>query len=127
MPRYFTLSEANETLNAIRPLVDEIQAIRQKVLSSQPEIWSALEKSVGNGGNRSLSLLIQDFEQLDALVHSILELGILIKDINIGLLDFPALREGREVYLCWQLGEGEIAFWHEVDSGYAGRQPIDSF
>lgn len=127
MPRYFTLSEANETLNTIRPLVDEIQAIRQKVLSSQPEIWSALEKSVGNGGNRSLSLLIQDFEQLDALVHSILELGVLIKDINTGLLDFPALREGREVYLCWQLGEGEIAFWHEVDSGYAGRQPIDSF
>jgi hypothetical protein len=127
MPRYFTLSEANETLNNIRPLVDEIQAIRQKVLSSQPDIWSALEKSVGNGGNRSLSLLIEDFEQLDALVHSILELGVLIKDINTGLLDFPALREGREVYLCWQLGEGEIAFWHEVDSGYAGRQPIDSF
>lgn len=127
MPRYFTLSEANETLNTIRPLVDEIQAIRQKVLSSQPDIWSALEKSVGNGGNRSLSLLIEDFEQLDALVHSILKLGVLIKDINTGLLDFPALREGREVYLCWQLGEGEIAFWHEVDSGFAGRQPIDSF
>jgi hypothetical protein len=127
MPRYFTLAEANETLNTIRPLVDEIQAIRQKVLSSHPEVWSTLEKSIGNGGNRTLSLLIQDFEQLDALVHSILELGVLIKDINIGLLDFPAVREGREVYLCWQLGEGEIAFWHEVDSGYAGRQPIDSF
>ena len=127
MPRYFTISEANETLNTIRPLVNEIQAIRQKVLSSQPDIWSALEKSVGNGGNRALSLLIEDFEQLDALVHSILELGVLIKDINTGLLDFPALREGREVYLCWQLGEGEIAFWHEVDSGFAGRQPIDSF
>jgi hypothetical protein len=127
MPRYFTLSEANETLNTIRPLVDEIQAIRQKVLSSQPDIWSALEKSVGNGGNRSLSLLIEDFEQLDALVHSVLELGVLIKDINTGLLDFPALREGREVYLCWQLGEGEIAFWHEVDTGFAGRQPIDNF
>ena len=127
MPRYFTLSEANETLNTIRPLVDQIQAIRQKVLSSQPDIWSALEKSVGNGGNRSLSLLIEDFEQLDALVHSILELGVLIKDINTGLLDFPALREGREVYLCWQYGEGEIAFWHEVDTGFAGRQPIDSF
>ena len=127
MPRYFTISEANETLNTIRPLVNEIQAIRQKVLSSQPDIWSALEKSVGNGGNRALSLLIEDFEQLDALVHSILELGVLIKDINTGLLDFPALREGREVYLCWQLGEGEIAFWHEVNSGFAGRQSIDSF
>jgi hypothetical protein len=127
MPRYFTLSEANETLNTIRPLVDNIQAIRQKVLSSQPDIWSALEKSVGNGGNRTLSLLIEDFEHLDALVHSILELGVLIKDINTGLLDFPAVREGREVYLCWQYGEGEIAFWHEVDTGFAGRQPIESF
>jgi hypothetical protein len=127
MPRYFTLPEANETLNSIRPLINEIHAIRQKVLASQPEIWSALEKSVGNGGNRSLSLLIEDFEQLDALVHSILELGVLIKDINTGLLDFPALREGREVYLCWQYGEGDIAYWHEVDMGYAGRRPIESF
>ena len=127
MPRTFTLTQANETLNAIRPLMEEIQAIRQKVLASQPEVWSALEKSVGNGGNRTLSLLIEDFEKLDALVHSILDLGVLIKDINTGLLDFPALRDGREVYLCWQYGEGEIAFWHEVDAGYAGRQPIDRF
>ena len=52
---------------------------------------------------------------------------VLIKDINLGLLDFPALKDGREVYLCWQYGEGEIAFWHEVEAGFAGRQPIDSF
>jgi hypothetical protein len=127
MPRYFTLPQANETLNLIRPLVDEVQRIRLKVLAKQPEAWPAIERSVGNGGNRALSDLVQDFEKLDALVHRILETDVLIKDINLGLLDFPALKEGREVYLCWQYGEGEIAFWHEVEAGFAGRQPIETF
>lgn len=127
MSRYFTLEQANEALITIRPLMDEVQAIRQKILSTQPEAWSAIERSVGNGGSRALSKIVQDFEKLDALVHRILDTDVLIKDINIGLLDFPALRNGREVYLCWQYGEGDIAFWHEVDAGYAGRQPIVTF
>lgn len=127
MPRYFTLQEANETLVTIRPLMDEVQSIRQKILAKQPEAWPAIEKSAGNGGNRALSNMIQDFEKLDALVHLIQDTGVLIKDINTGLLDFPALRDGREVYLCWQYGEGEIAFWHEVEAGFAGRQPIENF
>jgi len=127
MPRYFTLQEANETLTTIRPLMEEVQTIRQKILANQPEAWPAIEKSAGNGGNRALSNMIQDFEKLDALVHLIQDTGVLIKDINIGLLDFPALRDGREVYLCWQYGEGDIAFWHEVEAGFAGRQPIDEF
>ena len=127
MPQYFTLQEANETLVTIRPLMDEVQTIRQKILANQPEAWPAIEKSAGNGGNRALSNMVQDFEKLDALVHRIQDTGALIKDINTGLLDFPALRDGLEVYLCWQYGEGEIAFWHEVEAGFAGRQPIDKF
>ena len=127
MPRYFTLPEANQALTIIRPLMDEIQAIRQKILTNQPEAWTAIEKSVGNGGSRSLSAMVQDFERLDVLVHDILDTGVLIKDINIGLLDFPALKDGREVYLCWQYGEADIAYWHEVEAGYSGRQPIDTF
>jgi hypothetical protein len=125
--RYFTLLEANETLNLIRPLMDEVQAIRRKILKNQPEAWPAIEKSAGNGGNRALSNMVQDFEKFDALIHRIQDMDVLIKDINLGLLDFPALKDGREVYLCWQYGEGDIAFWHEVEEGYAGRQPIDSF
>ena len=127
MPQYFTISEANEALVIIRPLMDEVQAIRQKIMATQPEAWTAIEKSVGNGGSRSLSQIVQDFEKLDALVHQILDTGVLIKDVNIGLLDFPALRNGNEVYLCWQFGEGDIAYWHEVEAGYAGRQPINTF
>ena len=125
--RYFTLQEANETLNIIRPWMDEVQAIRIKILKNQPEAWPAIEKSAGNGGNRALSNLVQDFEKFDALIHRIQATNALIKDINLGLLDFPALKDGREVYLCWQYGEEDIAFWHEVEAGYAGRQPIDSF
>jgi hypothetical protein len=127
MPRYFTLQEANETLNIIRPLVNEIQAIRQTILKNKPEAWPAIEKSAGNGGNRALSNMVKDFEKLDLLVHQIQDMDVLIKDINLGLLDFPALKDGREVYLCWQYGEGEIAFWHEVEAGFAGRQPIETF
>ncbi len=127
MPKFFTLEQANEALKIIRPLMEDIQSIRQKILEKQPETWTAIEKSVGNGGNRTLSRMVQDFERLDALVHRILDTGAQIKDINIGLLDFSAMKDGREVYLCWQYGEGEIAYWHEVDAGYTGRQPIDRF
>ena len=127
MPQYFTLQQANEALKTIRPLMDEVQAIRQKILSNQPEAWPAIEKSAGNGGNKALSAMVQDFERFDALIHQILNTGVQIKDINIGLLDFPAIRNGREVYLCWKHGEDDIAFWHEVDAGFAGRQSIDNF
>ena len=127
MPQYFTLQQANEALRIIRPLMDEVQLISQKILASQPEAWPAIEKSAGNGGNKALSAMVQDFERLDALIHQILDTGVQIKDVNIGLLDFSAQRDGREVYLCWKYGENDIAFWHEVDAGYAGRQPIESF
>ncbi|NJC98475.1 MAG: DUF2203 family protein [Anaerolineae bacterium] len=127
MPQFFTLHQANEALRIIRPLMEEVQAIRAKILASQPEAWPAIEKSAGNGGNRALSNLVQDFERLDALIHQILDTGVQIKDINLGLLDFSAIKDGREVYLCWKYGEGDIAFWHELEAGFAGRQPIASF
>jgi len=127
MPRYFSLSEANEALKIIRPLMDEVQTIRLKILASQPEAWPAIEKSAGNGGNKALSTLVQDFERLDALIHQILNTGAQIKDVNTGLLDFSSMRDGHEVYLCWKHGEDDIAFWHEVDAGFAGRQSIDTF
>ena len=125
--RYFSLQEANEALKIIRPLMGEVQAIRQKILKNQPEAWPAIEKSAGNGGNRALSNMVHDFEKFDTLIHRIQDTDVLIKDINLGLLDFPALKDGRDVYLCWQYGEEDIAFWHEVEAGYAGRQPIESF
>jgi hypothetical protein len=127
MPHYFTLEEANKALEAIRPWMDEIQQIRSEILRRQPEAWSAVEKSAGNGGNPALSQMVTKFDRLDQLLHRILDAGAEVKDINAGLLDFPALRNGRPVYLCWKYGEEKIEYWHEIEAGFAGRQPIESF
>ena len=96
-------------------------------MAHQPEIWPAIERSAGNGGNPTLSKLVKDFQRLDDLLHRILDTGAQVKDINTGLLDFPAWRKDHEVYLCWKYGEGKIEFWHEIEAGFAGRQSIEQF
>lgn len=125
--RYFTLPEANSALDTIRPVIAEILSIRSSILEHRPDIWPAIERSAGNGGNATLSRVAQDFQRLDALVHRILGTGAQIKDINSGLLDFPAWRADHEVCLCWKYGEDAIRFWHEIEAGFAGRRPIDEF
>ena len=127
MPKYFTLQEANEVLNAIRPLLDEIQTVRKEILARKPEVWPVVERAAGNGGSQQASKLVREFERLEAFVRQVQDTGALFKDINLGLLDFPALKDGREVYLCWKYGEDDIAFWHEIEAGYEGRKPIESF
>jgi len=124
MPRYFTVDEANTTLVTLKPLIKEILEIRQSILEQQPEVWPALQKTVGNGGNKAASLAALEFARLDELVRQVQAGGVLLKDINIGLLDFPSLREGREVYLCWRYGEDSVQYWHDLDAGYAGRQKL---
>ena len=126
-PHYFTVDEANSALEIIRPLLQEILGIRDEILAKQPEVWPAIERSAGNGGNATLSRIADDFSRLDALVHKVLDTGVQVKDINIGLLDFPALRNGEEVLLCWKYGEDKIGFWHDKEAGYAGRRPIEEF
>ena len=124
MSRHFTVEEANAALNEIRPLVEEIMRIHQVVITRQPEAWPAIERAAGNGGNRAASELVPEFERLRRLVHRVQDEGAILKDLGTGLLDFPALRDGREVYLCWKYGEESILFWHDIDTGYMGRQPI---
>ena len=125
MPRYFTPLEANQTMLAIRPLVEEILRIRADLLARQPELWPAIQKSVGNGGSAALSRLFVDYDRLHKLVHRVQDEGIHIKDLNTGLMDFPCLHEGREVYLCWMFGEMRVEYWHDIEAGFAGRQLID--
>ena len=125
MPKYYTPEEANNLLEIVRPLVGELMEIGQRVRSRQPEIWSVVEKSAGNGGNPELSRMLPDFDRLDVIIHQLQDMGIEVKDLGTGLIDFPALRDGRVVFLCWKYDEESIRFWHEVDAGFAGRQPID--
>lgn len=124
MPRYFSVEEANQVVRQIQPLLSKILEIRQRVLERRPELIPLLQKVRGNGGNRQASELVDEFRRLEELVELIQASGAIVKDINQGLIDFPHWRDGREVYLCWQFGEDEIRYWHEIDTGYAGRQPL---
>jgi len=126
-PHHFTLDEANAALEIIKPLIGEILSIRDKVLKQRPEIWPAIERSAGNGGNATLSKVAVDFDRLDKLLHRVLDTGVEVKDINVGLLDFRAWRGDQEVYLCWKYGEPEIGYWHEIEAGFSGRKPIAEF
>ena len=125
--RFFSIYEANAALEVIRPLMDEAQAIRARIMQQRPEIWPALARAAGNGGSPVLSKAIREFDRLNDIVHQILATGAQIKDLSTGLLDFPALRQDREVLLCWKHGEPEVLFWHENDAGFAGRRPISEF
>jgi hypothetical protein len=121
--RYFTLEQANAAVAAIRPILREMLEIRQRIIDLQPEVWPVIEKAVGNGGSLAASQATREFERINSLAHEIQAIGGVIKDLNSGLVDFPAMREGREVYLCWKYGEQQIEYWHEVDSGFSSRQP----
>ena len=124
MPRYYTLEEANAALVTLRPLVGEILEIRQAILDVQPELEPVLQKIAGNGGGRVASQVVRQFERLQEIMQLIQESGVELKDLNTGLLDFLARREGRDIYLCWRYGEAEISYWHDLDAGFAGRQPL---
>lgn len=122
--RYFSLEQANAVVRAIRPMIGEILAIRQSILDKQPQVWPVLEKTVGNGGSKAASQVAHEYQRMSDLVKEINSTGAILKDINSGLVDFLALRDGREVYLCWQYGEEEIRYWHDIEAGYAGRELI---
>ena len=122
--RYFTLEEANALLPTIRRRVAALLEAREKIVAAQPELWPVLEKSVGNGGSKKAGAMLAHFETIQRNVKAIEALGVLIKDLNTGLLDFLAERDGREVYLCWKYDEPRVAHWHDLDAGFAGRQPL---
>ncbi|MBI5932683.1 MAG: DUF2203 domain-containing protein [Chloroflexi bacterium] len=125
MPHYFTFREANETLTIVRPMIRELMEISERIRIHQPELWAVAQATAGNGGNPALSKILPDFDRLDYLLHQINDMGIEVKDLSAGLIDFPALYEDRIVYLCWKFGEDRVQFWHELESGFSGRKWID--
>ena len=123
--RYFTVEEANTALTSLRPLVAAMLAARERIVAAQPELWPVLEKAAGNGGSDKASAVLMDFEALRKSVKAIEAMGIELKDINTGLVDFLSERDGRDIYLCWKYDEPRVAFWHDLEAGFAGRQPLE--
>ena len=130
--RYFTVEEANEALADVRPLTEELVAHRRALVELQERQAAVTTRIAGNGGNVEPSELQEVQGMLDEAVAGIArcvarihELGALVKDLDDGLVDFPARRGDEDVLLCWRLGEKRIEYWHPVDGGFASRKPLD--
>jgi hypothetical protein len=123
-PRLFTLKQANRMLDDLRPIVAEVIASRARLLDLQPSLAPVLEKLLGNGGSRLTAEMLETFERLRSAVGAIEDMGVLIKYLETGLIDFPSERRGDVVFLCWRYGEPAVAHWHAIDAGFSGRQPL---
>jgi hypothetical protein len=134
VPRVFTLLEAEALLPRVQQFLQTLVEHKREYETAEAELNRINQRIALTGG---MSIDRQEVQHIrtrkDSNARSvketldkIQEIGCELKDIEIGLVDFPALYRGQEVYLCWKLGESGIGFWHHVEDGYRGRRPIDS-
>ena len=124
--KLFTVQEANELLPSVRGILKRIQKSRRRLNGFADEAKVAAEGAeLGGGGMEEGPLYASILTAMTLEMSELEELGVQLKDFDRGLIDFPSLREGRVVLLCWQLGEGdELEWWHDIDAGFAGRTPL---
>ena len=130
-PRRFTLEEANAMLPWLAETFSALMPIREELVQEQERLLVMMRGGRSNGSSshgteltelqRKVDRLTEDLQRV---AREISQRGIIVRDIGRWLVDFPSMREGREVYLCWIRGELEIGFWHETDTGFGNRQPI---
>ncbi len=133
-PKTFTVEAADALLPKIVLLIQQLQALQRSVIETNQQLNELVEKlSHGNGYPlQSIREKIQQLtthqlqliEAFQSAIKSLENLGCELKDLNVGLLDFYSFRKDELVYLCWKLGEERIRFWHTLDGGYVGRQPL---
>jgi hypothetical protein len=122
--RHFELEEANALLPQIEPAMLALREARDQLTDAElHEVLS--DAAPGNGGGGAGRQVGEAFLKVRGLLAQLQGLGLVIRDLDRGLVDFPTVIDGREAYLCWELGEGEIGYWHDLDSGYGGRRPLD--
>lgn len=124
--KLFTLQEANDLLPIAQPILLKIKSRNDKIASFRDAAQAAAKSApFGGGGMEGGSIYVKSLYELGKLTLELDSLGIQLKDYSRGLIDFPAMRDGRIVLLCWQLGEGnEIKWWHDLEAGFGGRQPL---
>ena len=131
--KYFERQEAEELLPAIGQFLEEARKQKQALDSITADISNASLRIMMLGGslppfaelNHKKSQREKISEQLSRTVDEIQQTGCVVKDLDTGLVDFPSLRRGEKVYLCWKLGEERIGYWHGIEEGFAGRKPLD--
>jgi hypothetical protein len=122
--RHFSREEANALLPQLTTLLTQLRESKDELTDA--EAHEALSDAApGNGGGEEGRQVGVAFLEVRRLLETVEQSGIVLRDIDRGLVDFPALLEDREVYLCWELGEDEVAYWHDLEGGYGGREPLD--
>lgn len=133
MPRYFTLAQARAALPAVGRTIREAVQAKAHYTQAEKAIQELVQRILMRGGVQVdtesaeawKSQLDANGKVLKAAMESIEEMGVLVKDLDVGLVDFPTLFRGEEVYLCWRMDEDDIDYWHGVHEGFRGRRPID--
>jgi hypothetical protein len=131
LERLFTPDEANAALDELRPIAERMVERRRGLVAAERRQAELVARIAGNGGDLTPSEVraaadevAEAAEALVECVRQIDEAGVQVKDLDEGLLDFPAKRDDEDILLCWKVGEPEVAFWHGVDEGFAGRKPL---
>jgi hypothetical protein len=131
--RFFTEEEANAALEVVRPLVERLVEARKRLVHMAGRLEEVEGRVSGNGGGLDPERVreLQDraataANDIAGLVSELEDVGVEVKDLDQGLIDFPALypERGETVLLCWRLGEDAVAYWHGVEEGFAGRKPL---
>ena len=122
--RHYSLEEASALLPRVAELLVKMRSARGRL--GDAEARQALDDAgQTNGGGQPGKVVSEGFLELRESMLELREREIVLRDLDRGLVDFPSMRDGHEVYLCWEEGEPEIGFWHEPETGFAGRQPLD--
>lgn len=123
--RLFTLSEANHLIPQLNARLVSVRQAKAVLARTKEDIKKASAQAQYGGGSAVGPLYISSLQQISTNLQAIHEMGVLVKDLEMGLCDFPHLRDGRVVFLCWKLGEQEIKWWHETSTGYKDRYPLE--
>jgi hypothetical protein len=122
--RHFSRDEAEALLPKVEPMLRELRAARDRLTDAEAHQLLA-DTAPSNGGGAPGREVGEGFLAVRRLLGSIQELGIVVRDIDRGLIDFPAIIDDEEIYLCWQFDEEGITWWHDIEAGFGGRQPLD--
>lgn len=122
--RHFTLAEAESELKRLTPMLERLREAKER-LTDEEAHQILVEAAPTNGGGDRGRQVGESFLEVRRLLLTLGGMGVVLRDIDSGLIDFPSYREDREIYLCWRLGEGRITSWHEIDEGFQSRRPLD--
>jgi hypothetical protein len=122
--KHFTVEEANALLPELRLLIAQIQALRDRLVIERENLAPVLSAVHTNGGGKEASAFVSTLGDLNSRIRRLASIGVQLKSLDRGLVDFPAWRDDREVFLCWHLDEESVTHWHDLESGFAGREPL---